>query len=64
MTIAVADELVRQLRAVEDLRPSVPTPEEGHRLTMAFLKVESQLARRVIVELVEKLASDFPRTQG
>jgi hypothetical protein len=42
MTNAAADELVRQLRAVEDLRPSAPTALEGHRLTTAFLKVESR----------------------
>jgi hypothetical protein len=57
VTIAAADELVRQLRAIEDLRPSTPTAQEGHRLTTAFLKVECQLARRIIIELVEKLAT-------
>jgi hypothetical protein len=57
MDIAAADELIRQLRAIEDLRPSTPTAHEGRQLTTAFLKVESQLARRVIIELVEKLAA-------
>ena len=56
MTIAAVDELIRQLRAVEDLRPSTPTPQESHRLATAFLKVECRQARRVIIELVEKLA--------
>ena len=60
MDIAAADELVRQLRAIEDLRPSAPTAHEGRQLTTAFLKVESQLARRVIIELVEKLAARRP----
>lgn len=62
MDIAAADELVRQLRAIEDLRPSTPTAHEGRQLTTAFLKVESELARRVIIELVEKLAA-CPRPQ-
>jgi hypothetical protein len=63
MDIAAADELIRQLRAIEDLRPSTPTAHEGRQLTTAFLKVESQIARRVIIELVEKLAAR-PRLQG
>ncbi len=57
MTIAAADELVRQLRTIEDLRPSKPTAQESRRLTTAFLKVKSQLARSIIIELVEKLAT-------
>ena len=36
------------------------TAHEGRQLTTAFLKVESQLARRVIIELVEKLLQLAP----
>jgi hypothetical protein len=61
MTNAAADELVRQLRTIEELRPSAPTAQEGHRLTTAFLKVESRRVRDVILELVEKLATRAPR---
>jgi len=61
MTIAAADELIRQLRAVEDLRPSTPTPQDSHRLATAFLKIECRQARSVIIDLVEKLAA---RPQG
>jgi hypothetical protein len=40
-----------------------PTAHKGRQLTTAFLKVESQLARRVIIELVEKPPL-FPRLAG
>lgn len=60
--MAAADELIRQLRAIEDLRPSKPTAQESRRLAVAFLKVENQSARRVIIDLVEQLATR-PRPQ-
>jgi hypothetical protein len=60
--MAAADELIRQLRAIEDLRPSKPTAQESRRLAEAFLKVENQSARRVIIDLVEQLATR-PRPQ-
>jgi hypothetical protein len=42
---------------------SAPTAHEGRQLTTAFVKIESQLARRVIIELVEKPPL-FPRLAG